>query len=32
MPVIEEAMKTTLPMEVPIVFEMGVGKNWLEPH
>lgn len=32
MPVIEEAMKTTLPMKVPIVVEMGVGKNWLEAH
>lgn len=32
MPVIEEAMKTTLPMEVPIEVEMGVGKNWLEAH
>lgn len=31
-PVIEEAMKTTLPMQVPIVVEMGVGKNWLEAH
>ncbi|QDT03574.1 DNA polymerase I [Rubripirellula lacrimiformis] len=32
MPVIEEAMKTTLPMTVPIVVEMGVGRNWLEAH
>ena len=32
MPVIEQAMKTTLPMKVPIVVEMGVGKNWLEAH
>ncbi|TWU54454.1 DNA polymerase I [Rubripirellula tenax] len=32
MPVIEEAMKTTLPMTVPVVVEMGVGKNWLEAH
>ena len=32
MPVIEEAMKSTLPMTVPIVVEMGVGKNWLEAH
>ncbi len=32
MPVIEEAMKTTLPMKVPIVVEMGVGRNWLEAH
>ncbi|MGB7325145.1 MAG: DNA polymerase I, partial [Rubripirellula sp.] len=32
MPVIEEAMKSTLPMKVPIVVEMGTGKNWLEAH
>ncbi len=32
MPVIEEAMKNTLPMKVPIVVEMGVGENWLEAH
>ena len=31
-PVIEECMKTALPMEVPIVVEMGVGRNWLEAH
>jgi DNA polymerase-1 len=29
-PVIEHCMKTALPMQVPIVVEMGVGKNWLE--
>ncbi|MEM0925580.1 MAG: DNA polymerase, partial [Planctomycetota bacterium] len=32
LPVIEKAMKTALPMEVPIVVEMGVGENWLEAH
>ncbi|MFK8115409.1 MAG: DNA polymerase I [Rubripirellula sp.] len=32
MPVIETAMRATLPMEVPIEVEMGVGKNWLEAH
>ena len=32
MPVIEEAMRTAIPMSVPIVVEMGVGKNWLEAH
>ena len=32
MPVIEEAMKTALPMKVPIVVELGVGENWLEAH
>jgi DNA polymerase-1 len=32
MPLIEACMKTALPMKVPIVVEMGVGKNWLEAH
>lgn len=32
MPVIEEAMKTALPMRVPVVVEMGTGRNWLEAH
>ncbi len=32
MPVIEEAMKSALPMQVPIVVEMGVGENWLVAH
>ena len=32
MPLIEEAMKNALPMKVPIVVEMGTGKNWLEAH
>ena len=32
MPVIEEAMKTALPMNVPIVVEMGTGENWLAAH
>ncbi len=32
MPVIEEAIKTTLDMKVPIVVEMGVGTSWLEAH
>ncbi|MCL4108583.1 UNVERIFIED_CONTAM: hypothetical protein GTU68_022885 [Idotea baltica] len=31
-PVIEEAMKTALPMSVPIKVEMGTGNNWLEAH
>jgi DNA polymerase-1 len=31
-PQIELAMQTALPMSVPIVVEMGVGKNWLEAH
>ncbi len=32
MPVIEQAMKTAMPMSVPIVVEMGTGANWLEAH
>ena len=32
MPAIEEAMKTAMPMSVPIVVEMGTGKDWLEAH
>ena len=32
LPVIEECMKTALPMKVPIGVEMGVGTNWLEAH
>ncbi|WP_146529730.1 DNA polymerase I [Novipirellula artificiosorum] len=32
MPVIENAMKTAMPMSVPIEVEMGVGENWLEAH
>jgi len=29
-PLIEEKMKTAIPLEVPIVVEMGTGDNWLE--
>ncbi len=32
MPVIEECMKTALPLGVPIEVEMGTGINWLEAH
>jgi DNA polymerase-1 len=32
MPLIQDCMKTALPMDVPIAVEMGVGKNWLEAH
>ncbi len=32
MPQIAEAMKTALPMSVPLVVEMGAGRNWLEAH
>lgn len=31
-PVIEEAMRTALPMKVPILVELGTGTNWLEAH
>jgi DNA polymerase-1 len=31
-PLIAEAMRTALPMAVPIVVELGTGKNWLEAH
>ena len=30
--VVEEKMKTAIPLDVPIVVEMGVGENWLEAH
>ena len=29
---VEEKMKTAIPLEVPIVVEMGIGQNWLEAH
>jgi DNA polymerase-1 len=32
MPVIEQAMKTALPLDCPIEVEMGYGENWLEAH
>ncbi len=33
MPLIEEKMRTALPgLKVPIVVDLGVGKNWLEAH
>ena len=31
-PVIEDAMRTALPMKVPVKVEMGTGSNWLEAH
>jgi DNA polymerase-1 len=30
--VVEEKMKTAIPLEVPIVVEIGVGQTWLEAH
>ena len=32
MPLIQTEMKNALPMQVPIVVEMGTGKNWLDAH
>ncbi|MFO0898686.1 MAG: DNA polymerase I [Pirellulales bacterium] len=32
LPLVEERMRTALPMETPIVVELGVGENWLEAH
>jgi DNA polymerase I len=32
-PIIHELMTTAIPnLKVPILVEMGVGKNWLEAH
>jgi len=30
--IVQHCMKTALHLEVPIVVEMGVGRNWLEAH
>jgi DNA polymerase-1 len=32
LPLVEEKMKTAIPLDVPIEVEMGVGKTWLEAH
>lgn len=32
LPMIEEKMKTAIPLDVPIVVEIGQGKTWLEAH
>jgi DNA polymerase-1 len=32
MPLVEQKMRTAIPLEVPIVVEMGTGANWLEAH
>jgi DNA polymerase-1 len=29
---VEEKMKTAIPLDVPMVVEMGVGENWLAAH
>ena len=31
-PLVEEEMKTAIPLSVPIVVELGVGENWLMAH
>jgi DNA polymerase-1 len=31
-PIIERCMKTAIPLTVPIVVDMGAGRNWLEAH
>jgi DNA polymerase-1 len=32
LPIVEEKMKTAIPLDVPLAVEMGVGENWLEAH
>jgi DNA polymerase-1 len=32
LPLVEEKMKTAIALDVPIVVELGVGKNWLAAH
>jgi DNA polymerase-1 len=31
-PIIENCMRTALPLNVPVEVGMGIGKNWLEAH
>ncbi|MBT8046746.1 MAG: hypothetical protein KJN67_06265, partial [Pontiella sp.] len=31
-PLIEDKMKSAIPMEIPILVESGTGTNWLEAH
>src|SRR5262249_30838522 len=31
-PLVEEKMKTAIPLDVPMVVELGVGRTWLEAH
>lgn len=31
-PIIRDEMQNALPLSVPVVVEMGTGKNWLEAH
>jgi len=32
LPMVEEKMKTAIPLDVPLAVDMGVGENWLEAH
>jgi DNA polymerase-1 len=32
LPIVEEKMKTAIPLDVPLAVEMGVGENWLQAH
>jgi DNA polymerase I len=32
LPLVRDAMKSAIPLDVPIVVEIGTGKNWLEAH
>jgi len=32
MALVEDKMKTAIQLDVPIVVEIGVGKDWLETH
>ena len=32
LPMVEEQMKTAIPLDVAMVVEMGVGENWLAAH
>ncbi len=31
-PLVEECMKTAIPLKVPIEVELGEGENWLDAH
>ena len=32
LPMVEEKMKTAIPLDVPLAVEMGIGENWLTAH
>ena len=32
LPMVEQQMKTAIPLDVAMVVEMGVGENWLAAH